>query len=89
MKTGIMKKGIKLCLVGIILILIGLILRAGVQERNISMKQFKFNIPSGSRIIVIEPPYTKTYIRITPPEARKFNYKVPEGKTLSGVLTLK
>ena len=86
----IMKKGIKLCLVGLILILIGLALRAGVQERNIpSQKQFKFDLNPGDWIIVIRAGYTKKYVRVTPIEFKEFNYKVPDGKKLSGILILK
>jgi len=83
------KTGHILCLIGLILILLSF-LRAGVQERNIpAKKQFKFDLNPGDRIVVIRKGYTKVYVRVTPIEFKDFDYKVPNGKKLSGILNLK
>jgi hypothetical protein len=77
-----------------ILIVINIILLAishihtGVQVRTQTITQYKFDVTAGQRILVIDKG-AKTYIRITPSEARLFDLKVGEGKSLSGILIRK
>lgn len=56
-----------------------------VQMQNVSMKNYKFTLGAGDRIIVISGS-TSTNIRITPTTARIFDYTVPNGKVLNGIL---
>lgn len=58
---------------------------AGVQMQSKSSKQFKFDLSEGQRIVVIEKD-ADTYIRIKPPEAKVFDYKVSSGKSMKGIL---
>ncbi len=83
-----MKKQKKVLIGTVVLVLSFIIgVYAGVQMKSKSMKQFKFNMSSGYRIIVIDSNVTKTYIRITPKESKVFDYKVSDGKTMKGILT--
>ena len=61
------------------------ILWANVQTKSEFQKYYKFEIKAGQRILVIDSGAT-TNIRISPSEARIFDYKVPEGKEMKGVL---
>lgn len=85
-----MLKRYRIALMVLLICLLGIAIYAGVQKKEIRQQMYKFDLKAGDRIIIID---TKTYgiVRTTirPMEARTFDYKVPEGKTLSGVLNLK
>lgn len=67
-------------------ILIGLaMVYAGVTIKTWYTKQYKFNITTGQRIIVVDKNCTQ--VRVYPKEARIFDSgRIKEGKRLSGVL---
>lgn len=81
-----------LCMVVLFLVLLGFsyFSRAGVQVRNVSVKQYRFDLKAGERIIIVDMNIEGgVRTRVTPTEARIFDYKIPEGKKLTGVLNLK
>ena len=58
---------------------------AGVQMQSKTMKQFKFDLGPGQRIIIVSAG-AETYFRIKPAEAKVFDYRVSEGKSMKGIL---
>jgi len=76
----------KICFLVLVITIFSVLVFALVQERTISSRQLKFDIPAGQRIIVVGAGATVT---IKPTTARIFDYKVPEGNSLSGVLVVK
>jgi len=82
-----MKRFFEIYFVISILLIIGLVVYAGVQKRTRTTTDFRFDLKAGDRIIVIDEEAEKSYVRVTPPEARSFNYTVPDGKVMSGILT--
>lgn len=83
-----MNKFLQFLITIVLAIIIGLaIVWAGVVTKTFFNKTHKFDCPAGYRILVIDTRIaTKVYTRILPTEARVFDYKVPEGKKVSGVL---
>jgi len=71
-----------------IIMFISLVCFALVQERKRSSMDYKFELPAGSRIVVVKPG-ASCYFKITPADLKDFDFKVPESKVLSGVLILK
>jgi hypothetical protein len=64
------------------------IIYTGVQMRTQTLKQYKFDLTAGQRILVIEN-IPNVRVTITPKEAKIFDDKVPAGKIWSGVLAEK
>ncbi len=62
----------------------------GVRVKNINIKQYEFSLKAGDRILVIDTNLaSRVYTRIEPKEARIFDLKIPEGKSMYGILNYK
>jgi len=72
-------------IVGNIILLLISYVQTGVQMRTQTIKQYKFDLTEGQRILVIEN-IPNVRVTVSPKEARIFDDKVPVGKTWSGVL---
>jgi hypothetical protein len=63
----------------------GIVYAAVVQIQDKITKPYRFTLNPGDRIVVINSGATAT-ITVKPTTARIFDYKVPAGKSFSGVL---
>ena len=78
----------KIFMVLIAMVLAGIVYAAVVQVQDKITKPYKFTLNPGDRIVVIDAGSTAT-ITVKPTTGRVFDYKVPAGKSFSGVLTEK
>ncbi len=70
------------------LVLIASMVYSLVQQKTITSSQYKFRLSAGQKIYIFKAD-ANVRVYCTPKEAKEFYYKVPEKKTLSGVLVLK
>ncbi len=59
---------------------------ANVQTRSYYTKELKFNITEGQRMVIISKDYESIRITVRPTTAKIYDYKVPKGKKITGIL---
>lgn len=82
-----MKKFFYLSLI-VWLILIANVVYSLVQKRTITSEQYRIDLSAGQKIYTFKAG-ANVRVYCTPKDAREFYYKVPAGKSLSGVLVFK